>query len=83
MTTEQPLFPHDCPYCTYLGKYQDFDLYTCPQPALGLRTFIDRYGSAGIEYSSFSAPAIEHNDSEHMDPYKEALNRWKELQNEK
>lgn len=46
-----PLFQHDCERCTFLGSYQEQDLYHCLQSNLG-PTVIARRSSEGSDYSS-------------------------------
>jgi len=36
-------FKHDCSVCVYLGEFQDYDLYYCPDEP----TVIARYGTGG------------------------------------
>lgn len=43
-------YPHDCSQCVFLGLYQEYDLYYCPQ--IGLPTVLARYGHEGHEYYS-------------------------------
>ena len=43
-------FEHDCKRCAFLGQYEEYDLYFCPQN--GIPTVIARYGDEGSEYTS-------------------------------
>lgn len=54
MTTESPLYRHDCPNCVYLGRWTAnpaCDLYVCWQG--GKPTSIYRYGDEGEAYGSW------------------------------
>ena len=53
---DQPRFQHDCTICTFLGQYNEFDLYFCPQGGR-IPTVIARYGDDGPEYQSGLIPA--------------------------
>jgi hypothetical protein len=44
----KPIFRHDCEACSFLGHYEEHDLYYCP----GEPTVIARYGSEGPDYKS-------------------------------
>ncbi len=47
---EQPRFQHDCDDCTFLGRFEDYDLYHCD---LGVcPTVIARFGDEGPQYTS-------------------------------
>ena len=45
-----PAFEHDCDECVFLGRYEDHDLYLCPQG--GMPTVVARWGNDGPEYTS-------------------------------
>lgn len=45
-----PRYKHDCKACVYVGQYQEYDLYACPQ--YSLPTIIARYSSEGSHYLS-------------------------------
>lgn len=70
---ENAYHTHDCDECTYRGTIelvpgQDrwIDFYTCPNgPG---RTYIARYGSAGLEYTSMNAMVLSDLDSIPADP---------------
>jgi len=47
----KPVHTHDCKGCTFLGRLDDQDLYTCMQGGVGL-TYIRRFGSDGPDYGS-------------------------------
>lgn len=48
-----PEYEHDCPNCTFLGKFEDdeviFDLYYCGNP---MQTVVARYSDDGPKYVS-------------------------------
>jgi hypothetical protein len=46
---EPPRYNHDCDKCTYLGQYEEYDLYFCSK---FLPTVIARYGNDGPLYTS-------------------------------
>jgi hypothetical protein len=46
-----PKFSHDCDKCTYLGDYNEMDLYHCDQGGV-YATVIARFGNEGPDYSS-------------------------------
>jgi len=46
----QPKFKHDCSACTFLGHFNENDLYHCTQSVSP--TVIARYGDNGSAYSS-------------------------------
>ena len=46
----KPRYQHDCDNCRYLGEYNEYDLYYCPQG--GYPTVLARYGNQGEEYTS-------------------------------
>lgn len=49
----KPRYKHDCDFCTFLGPFNEFDLYFCEQKeSLGIPTLIARYGDAGPAYTS-------------------------------
>jgi len=52
---DQPRFDHGCPRCTFLGQWNEFDLYFCPQGSLP--TVIARRSSEGPDYTSGMALA--------------------------
>ena len=67
-----PRYEHDCSNCTYLGQYEEYDLYYCEQ--MGWPTVICRYGSDGPEYNSgmeimhgFPALAVAAYRAIHLD----------------
>lgn len=45
----KPEYKHDCSKCTFLGKFEEYDLYYCDK---SLPTLIARYGDEGPQYSS-------------------------------
>ncbi len=45
---ESPRFTHDCDSCTFLGTYEEHDLYFCPREP----TVIARASSEGPDYCS-------------------------------
>jgi hypothetical protein len=51
MTTDKPRYEHDCNACTFLGQYEDYDLYFCLRGG-NRPTVIYRYGDEGSQYSS-------------------------------
>ena len=55
MEDETPQYTHDCDSCTFLGRFDDLDLYYCPQA--GRPTVIARCGNDGPEYTS-GLPAV-------------------------
>ncbi len=65
-------FDHDhnsC--CTFLGHFNNHDLYFCPQDIFKIPTLIARYGNKGEEYKS----GLEFKDTD--SEIKEAYNRAK------
>lgn len=63
-TTIQPIHPHDCDRCIFLGQHHDnigaFDLYLCPQLP-GIPTLVARFGQYGDYTTSLhsSVPALQ------------------------
>jgi hypothetical protein len=49
--TEKPKFIHDCDACTFLGHYNNHDLYACARKG-AIDTVIARYGDDGPAYAS-------------------------------
>lgn len=49
-TGGEPFYPHDCTQCVFLGRYDGYDVYVCPQH--GSPTIVARYGDDGHEYKS-------------------------------
>ena len=47
----KPLYKHDCNNCTFLGTFNNEDLYFCKQGG-HIPTLIVRYSSDGPDYSS-------------------------------
>ncbi len=43
-------YQHDCTACVYLGHFEEYDLYVCPQG--GIPTVIARFSSEGPDYQS-------------------------------
>ena len=61
---ETPQHKHDCSQCTFLGRYNEYDLYFCHQN--GMPTIIARYGEAGNYMSGLSfaiADLTDYKDS--------------------
>lgn len=52
-----PQFEHDCTRCIFLGRWETYDLYFCPQGPFP--TVIARFGNDGPQYASGLASA-EH-----------------------
>ncbi len=53
-------YTHDCAGCTFLGQWQEYDLYFCLQFGK-IPTVIARYGDEGREYISglkFAEPGL-------------------------
>lgn len=48
---DKPVFKHDCSFCIFLGRYDEQDLYACPQEAVW-PTVIARHGDELGEYNS-------------------------------
>jgi hypothetical protein len=48
---EPPRFKHDCRDCTYLGRYEEYDLYHCLEFD-SRPTVVARYGDEGPDYGS-------------------------------
>ena len=47
-------YQHDCDKCVFLGEFNQYDLYCCPEresSACG-PTMLARYGNEGFEYTS-------------------------------
>jgi hypothetical protein len=51
MNETAPRYEHECEGCIYLGQWNKFDLYYCPQGGR-LPTVLARYGDRGEEYNS-------------------------------
>lgn len=68
MTSQKPLFKHECTSCTFLGTSSDnkADLYFCPQS--GSPTIIARYSDDGPDYIS---GAVFAKDNQHLAEAKE------------
>jgi len=47
----KPRYLHDCSRCKFLGAYNEYDLYFCPQ-TVNIPTVIARYGHDDPEYTS-------------------------------
>ena len=47
----KPRYQHTCSECRYLGEYNEYDLYYCPQSGV-FPTVLARYGNKGSEYTS-------------------------------
>ena len=45
-----PRYIHDCQDCTYLGKYEEYDLYYCNNTILPV--YVVRFGNDGTNYVS-------------------------------
>jgi hypothetical protein len=45
-----PQFVHDCDNCVFVGRMNDYDIYTCTQ--LGNRTVVARFSDDGPGYFS-------------------------------
>lgn len=43
---------HDCINCTFLGNFQQYDIYFCKQTESWKSSLIARYGSEGSQYAS-------------------------------
>lgn len=57
--SEKPRYTHECECCTFLGRYDEYDLYHCTQS--GIPTVLARYGNKGPEYLSgmmFNTPPL-------------------------
>jgi len=48
--SQTPRHQHDCTTCTFLGFYEDYDLYFCPQGSMP--TVIARKSSKDSDYQS-------------------------------
>ena len=75
MSSDKPLFEHDCEGCIFLGSYQckrfgPVDLYFCGKKSGNNNTVIARYSSEGPDYGSGMIFALLEKQ-----PYKEALDR--------
>ena len=69
-----PMHKHDCDNCTFLGNFNEYDLYHCPQ--CGMPTLIARCGEKG-EYSSGMAFGYKYRE-DLTNPMGEAWRRSKE-----
>lgn len=53
---DKPRFEHDCQYCIFLGRFNQYDLYYHPyyhsEDADGAETVIARYSNDGPDYTS-------------------------------
>ena len=47
----EPRYTHSCSKCTFLGQYNEYDLYHCIQVG-GMPTVIARYSDDGPDYMS-------------------------------
>jgi hypothetical protein len=56
---EKSLYHHDCDRCTFLGVFEQCDLYHCHQGGLG-PTVIARYSSQPSDYASGLHGADHH-----------------------
>ena len=60
---ELPRYKHDCEDCIFLGHFEEYDLYYCPDDNPVLTTVIARYGDIGDQYmsglSSSCSPLME------------------------
>jgi hypothetical protein len=45
-----PWYKHDCTNCTFLGQFEEYDLYYCPQG--NIPTVIARFSDDGPDYTS-------------------------------
>jgi hypothetical protein len=54
----EPRWTHDCTACRYIGRLLEYDLYVCPQQAVGWPTIVARYGNDGAEYTSGSTISL-------------------------
>jgi hypothetical protein len=45
-----PRYAHSCRHCTFLGCFEEYDLYFCPQT--GYPTLLARFGNNGPAYTS-------------------------------
>ena len=53
-----PQYHHSCKNCKFLGEFETFDLYYCPQPGLQ-PTVLARYGNHESAYlSGIFAPIL-------------------------
>lgn len=53
-----PRFTHNCDHCRWLGRFEQVDLWWCPNPVVeNLDSVIARYGSAPHEYAASHPPA--------------------------
>jgi hypothetical protein len=60
---DKPRFIHDSTCCQFLGRSADGerDLYTCN--AIGIRTFIARYGDDGDQYQSLTDMVLNDHET--------------------
>ena len=63
---DKPRYTHDCDSCEFLGQYDKYDLYVCPDEP----TIVARYGNDGCEYGSGLDFAVCCSQSE---KYRKAL----------
>ena len=68
-----PRYPHSCTCCTYLGEFEEYDLYYCKNGNMSISTVIARHGVDG-EYLS----GMEFGTSGMIYPLAVALARAKE-----
>ena len=50
---ENRRYGHDCEICTFLGQFEDYDLYFCPQKS-GNFTVLARWGEYEKYYSGIA-----------------------------
>jgi len=57
----KPRYLHDCSNCSFLGAYENYDLYVCARHGK-IDTLIARYGNDGGEYASGLDFALAYNE---------------------
>ncbi len=45
-------YEHDCKQCVFLGTFEEYDLYGCPQTGHNTHTVLARYGDDDSDYHS-------------------------------
>lgn len=51
MNEDTPQHKHECDYCCFLGRFENYDLYFCKQKGAFAETVIARFGELGDYYS--------------------------------
>ncbi|MDD4081832.1 MAG: hypothetical protein PHD05_00460 [Sphaerochaetaceae bacterium] len=55
----KPRYIHDCSNCTFLGTFEEYDLYVCSYNNKIIKTVVGRFSSDGPDYISGVGFAID------------------------